>query len=71
MTPFAPAASQLRPMSEFDPSQPAILHDRGTDDIETWTGDAADYRETSIARPDGTIEWRGFVFDGWGQVLGG
>jgi hypothetical protein len=69
MTTFAPPP-QLQPMQTFDPSQPAILHDRGTDNIETWTGeDAADYSENSIARPDGTIEWR--VFDGWGEVLGG
>jgi hypothetical protein len=72
MTPIAPAASHLRPMSEFDASQPAILHDRSTGDIEAWTGeDAADFRHNSIARPDGTIEWRAFVFDGWGEVLGG
>jgi hypothetical protein len=27
---------QLRPMSEFDPFEPAILHDRSTDKIVTW-----------------------------------
>ncbi len=63
---------ELRPMTTFDPSQPAILHDRFTDKIETWTGeDAADYRENAIVEADGTVEWRGFVFDGWGDVLGG
>jgi hypothetical protein len=71
MIPVSPAA-QLRPMSEFDPAQPAILHDRRTDSIETWTGEeVADYTENSIARPDGTVEWSTFVFDGWGEVLGG
>ncbi|MBR1153625.1 hypothetical protein [Bradyrhizobium sp. JYMT SZCCT0428] len=59
-------------MVTFDPSQPAILHDRFTDKIETWTGeDAADYRENAIVDADGSVEWRGFVFDGWGSVLGG
>ena len=59
-------------MKTFDPAQPAILHERTSDKIETWTADeAADYLKTSIARPDGTVEWRRFVFDGWGNVLGG
>jgi hypothetical protein len=62
----------MKPMATFDPSQPAILHDRFTYKIETWTGkDAADYGENAIVEADGTVEWRGFVFDGWGDVLGG
>jgi hypothetical protein len=61
---------EMKPMASFDPSQPAILHDRFTDKIETWTGeDADDYRENAMV--DGTVEWRGFVFDGWGDVLVG
>jgi hypothetical protein len=62
----------LRPMVDFDPSEPAILHDRRTDCIVTWTGeDVAAYREEAISRPDGTVEWSGYIFDGWGNVLGG
>jgi len=62
----------LRPMADFDPSEPAILHDSRTDCIVTWTGeDVATYREKAIARPDGTVEWSGYIFDGWGNVLGG
>ena len=42
-------ARELRPMSSFNPSEPAILHDRITDSIETWTGEEeADYRENSV-----------------------
>jgi hypothetical protein len=68
----AAAPPELRPMATFDPTEPAILHDRLTDKIQTWTGeDSADYRETAVSRPEGTVEWRGFVFDGWGNVLGG
>ena len=59
-------------MSTFNPSQPAILHDRFTDKIEIWTGEnAADNRENAIENADGSVEWHGFVFDGWGNVLGG
>ena len=64
--------ASLHPMRDFDPSQPAILHDRVTDRMETWTGDhAADFREHSVTRPDGTVRWDRFIFDGWGNVLGG
>ncbi len=62
----------LRPMSDFSPSQPAILHDRVTGVIETWTGEyEAEYRKNATELPDGAVAWRGFVFDGWGNVLGG
>ena len=62
----------LRQMIDFDPSEPAILHDRLNDTIEPWTGEnAEDYKQNSIAHPDGTIEWQGMIFDGWGNVLGG
>ncbi len=68
--PVPPA--QLRPMSEFDASQPAILHDCNTDKMLTWTGDnAVNFREQSIVRLDGTFEWGSFVFNGWDEVLGG
>lgn len=63
---------ELESMATFDPSEPAILHDRLTDEIETWTGeDATEYRKTAVARRDGTVKWQEFVFDGWGNVLGG
>jgi len=66
------AARELRPMSCFNPSEPAILHDRVRDAIETWTGgDETEYRKNARELPDGAVAWRGFVFDGWGNVLGG
>ncbi|MGY3609749.1 MULTISPECIES: hypothetical protein [unclassified Bradyrhizobium] len=66
------AQQTLHPMMNFDPSEPAILHDRATDEIVTWIGDEADdFRRTSNARADGAVAWREFVFDGWGNVLGG
>jgi len=59
-------------MIDFDPSEPAILHDRLSDTIEPWTGEEADdYRKHSIVHADGAVEWGGFMFDGWGNVLGG
>jgi|tagenome__1003787_1003787.scaffolds.fasta_scaffold20966266_4 hypothetical protein len=40
---------ELETMATFDPSEPAILHDSLTDEIETWTGeDAAGYRKNAV-----------------------
>lgn len=62
----------LHPMAGFNPSEPAILHDLATDRIITWTGDQADdFRRAGMPRDDGTVAWREYVFDGWGNVLGG
>ena len=58
-------------MTSFNPYERAILHDRITYKIEIWTEeDAADFRKSAISNPDGTVEWRQFVFDGWRDVLG-
>lgn len=62
----------LHPMKDFDPSEPAILHDQISDTIITWSGEEADaFRRSRVEREDGTVGWNGFVFDGWGNVLGG
>jgi hypothetical protein len=59
-------------MNGFNPAEPAILHDRVSDRIIAWSGeDADDFRKTRTERADGTVAWQEFVFDGWGNVLGG
>ena len=62
----------LRPMKDFDPSQPAILHDVLNDCIVTWDWKRAEeFRKSAIYDPEGRVVWDGLVFDGWGNVLGG
>lgn len=62
----------LRPMSEFDPSQPAVLHDTLNDKMIAWTGEhQASWREHANDHSEGVIEWDGLLFDGWGEALGG
>jgi hypothetical protein len=59
-------------MSTFDPSEPAILHDRTARMTVTWTGESAsDFRRNAVTESDGTVAWRGMRFDGWAEVLGG
>jgi hypothetical protein len=48
----------MRPMRDFDPSQPAILHDRLNDAIVTWTGELKNHwRENAAYEQDGTVNW--------------
>jgi hypothetical protein len=71
MSPIEPPPT-LHPMKDFDPAEPAILHDRLTDTIISWSGEEVDaFRDAATLRQDGTVAWQGFVFDGWGNVLGG
>jgi hypothetical protein len=59
-------------MKDFDASEPAILHDRVSGRIIAWSGEEADdFVRLGIERDDGTVLWKEFVFDGWGNVLGG
>jgi hypothetical protein len=62
----------LHPMKDFNPAEPAILHDAVNDRIITWDWEHADdFRKNAVLHSDGRVAWGGFVFDGWGNVLGG
>ena len=70
--PVVAPPSTLHPMKDFNPSEPAILHDRISDTIITWSGEEAiAFRSSCVAREDGSVAWNGYLFDGWGNVLGG
>ena len=59
-------------MSEFDPSEPAVLHDRLSDTMVPWTGEMKDHWVKHAARrSEDVIAWNGRQFDGWGEALGG
>jgi hypothetical protein len=50
----------LHPMTDFDPSEPAILHDRISDTIIAWSGEEADALcRSCVRRQDGTLAWNG------------
>jgi hypothetical protein len=62
----------LHPMKDFNPGEPAILHDVLNDKIITWDWQcASDWRKNALYDRDGRAAWNGTVFDGWGNVLGG
>ena len=59
-------------MKDFNPSEPAILHDVLNDKIVTWDWQHADeWRNNAVYDQDGRAAFDGIVFDGWGNVLGG
>ena len=62
----------MRPMDEFDPSEPAILHDCLNNSVITWTGDkGGEWKRYARQHAAGVMEFDGLLFDGWGNVLGG
>jgi hypothetical protein len=59
---------KLRPMSEFDPTRPALVHDELNDrTFESKPEWADSYREAADPRwgSDGKIGWDGLILDGW------
>jgi hypothetical protein len=57
-----------RPMSEFDPAKPAILHDELNENEFLWTGTGERYEHwckfASQYSPS-VIEWDGLLIDRW------
>jgi hypothetical protein len=57
----------------FDPSKPAVLHDKHSDAMIAWTAERKSEFRQSAARGGLTevLEWTGAVFGGWAEALGG
>jgi hypothetical protein len=50
----------LRPMKDFNPAEPAILHDAGNDCIVTWDWERADdFRRNAVYDAEGRVAWHG------------
>jgi hypothetical protein len=57
---------QLRPMSAFNPDMRAFVHDERSDRELVWKTEwGSHYREWALVHPDGKVEWRGLILDGW------
>lgn len=58
-------------MKDFDPTQPALLHDALTGRMVTWNWERAeDFRRLALVQPDGRVIFEDQLFDGWDEVLG-
>jgi hypothetical protein len=60
----------MNPMSTFDPSNPAMVHDRLNDRTFQWVPAAmeASYRQDAVIVGD-VVEWDGWQLDGWQDVV--
>jgi hypothetical protein len=61
----------MKSMKAFDPSQPAMLHDRINDQMVEWSPDdmEAAYRKHATEAEPGVISFDGRLFDGWQPVV--
>ena len=59
----------LRPMSEFDPSEPATLHDRRNDRMIAWSPAFEwEFKRHARQHEPGVVVFEGLLLDGWKQV---
>ena len=58
-----------RPMSEFDPSKPAILHDKLNDKEIEWSGDADEWRRCAVQHTESVISFDGYLIDRWREPV--
>jgi hypothetical protein len=57
---------KMRPMSTFDPTRQAFVHDKVNKRSIEWKPEWAWlYQEQALIEPDGTVEWGGLILDGW------
>ena len=55
-----------RPMSAFDPTRRAFVHDNLNKRAIEWKPEwASHYRKCALIQPNGTVEWDGLILDGW------
>jgi hypothetical protein len=56
-----------RPMAEFDPSKPALVHDKLNDQVLDWQPERYQRHYQAFAMPlaPGVIHWDDRLLDGW------
>ena len=59
----------LNPMSDFDPSEPCLLHDLVNNRIVAWSPDFEEsYEADSQEVKPGVVSYAGLLFDGWLEI---
>jgi len=63
----------MNPVSTFDPSKPAMVHDRLNDRTFKWKPETmqANYEEYANPHGPGIIAWDGLLRDGWSPISKG
>jgi len=56
----------FRPMSEFDPSEPALVHDLRRDRVLSWSPSfQRSYKRNARELTPGVVDYDGLLLDGW------
>lgn len=59
----------LKPMSEFDPSEPSLLHDRASDRMLAWSpAFERSFEAEAREREPGVVSYDGLLLDGWMDI---
>jgi hypothetical protein len=62
--------TDFRPMAEFDPEQPALVHDRANDLIFEWSPEwRENYKQYAKLHEPGVVAFDGLLLDGWWPLL--
>jgi hypothetical protein len=62
-------ACKLTPMSEFDPTEPAMVHDAMNDRIFAWSPDFEwSFAKYARGHAPGIISFDGLLLDGWTDI---
>lgn len=64
------ALPDWRPMAGFDPSKPALLHDKLNDEVIHWQPERYQRHYEAFAMPldSGMVEWDARLLDGWMEL---
>lgn len=61
----------LRPMREFDPSEPSLIHDRRRNRTLAWSPDfRRSFERHARETESGIVEYDGLELDGWLEIDG-
>jgi len=64
-----PTIADPQPISTFDPSRAALLHETLNDQAMAWDPERADdWRRTADPHEEG-VHWDGYIFDAWGTEI--
>ena len=53
-----------QPMSSFDPSRAALLHERRHGQVMVWDPECAEEWRRKAVRHAESVHWKGYIFDG-------
>jgi hypothetical protein len=66
-----PTLANPQPMTAFDPSKVALLHESVNDQVMEWNPERADEWRWAAHPHCESVHWNGYVFDAWSELQPG